>query len=265
MAKRTLRHVGLRVLVLVWRVTRLSLIERVILAAIASHADEAGHAFPGESLLAAETTLGLRSVRNALRGLEGLGVLKVTRRGRQRPNEYAIQVDALESLPRVTGTNGHVTGTTDRMTGTTCRSQEGERPASDDRVTGTTLPEVTGTTCRLTAHTATAHRTDPPVVPRGDDLPGFVEFWNIYPNKVGKDAARKGWVKKRCEPIADVVIGALKAQMPYLVREGGKYIPNPATWINQGRWQDEPASRNGHDARRVNDAWKDQPVGDAGR
>src|SRR5262245_8245169 len=138
-----LRHVGLRVLVLVWRVARLSLIERVILAAIASHADETGHAFPGESLLAAETTLALRSVRNAVRGLEALGIVKVTRRGRQLPNEYDIQVDALENLSRVTSSRGQVSGTNGHVSGTTCRSEEGERPASDDRVTGTSLPEVT--------------------------------------------------------------------------------------------------------------------------
>jgi hypothetical protein len=22
-------------------------------------------------------------------------------------------------------------------------------------------------------------------------------------------------------------------------KDGGQYIPNPATWLNQGRWQDE--------------------------
>ena len=24
------------------------------------------------------------------------------------------------------------------------------------------------------------------------------------------------------------------------LREGGRFIPNPSTWINQGRWDDEP-------------------------
>ena len=24
-------------------------------------------------------------------------------------------------------------------------------------------------------------------------------------------------------------------------KDGGQYIPNPATYLNQGRWQDEPA------------------------
>jgi uncharacterized phage protein (TIGR02220 family) len=59
--------------------------------------------------------------------------VKVARRGRQLPNEYALQLAVLDSLPRV-----RVTGTTGSVTGTTCRSQEADRPAPDDRVTGTT-------------------------------------------------------------------------------------------------------------------------------
>ena len=25
-------------------------------------------------------------------------------------------------------------------------------------------------------------------------------------------------------------------------RNGGQYIPNPATWLNQGRWDDKPSA-----------------------
>ena len=28
---------------------------------------------------------------------------------------------------------------------------------------------------------------------------------------------------------------------PQWQRENGRYIPNPATWLDQGRWEDEPA------------------------
>ena len=151
-----LNHIGLRAMNLAFRVAGLSLIERAVLAAISSHADEAGHAWPGEELLAAETSLTSRSVRTAVRGLETRGIVKVTQRGWQRPNEYAIKLDTLEAMSPV---KARLTGTTDHLPGTWFRSDATERPETDDPVTGTSRPEVTGTTFRVTAHKATAHRT----------------------------------------------------------------------------------------------------------
>lgn len=70
----------------------------------------------------------------------------------------------------------------------------------------------------------------------------FNGFWAVYPKKIGKDAAWRAWQKRR--PDADVTAAILVAierqkSWPQWVKDGGQYIPNPATWINQGRWQDE--------------------------
>lgn len=68
----------------------------------------------------------------------------------------------------------------------------------------------------------------------------FDTFWNMYPNKVGKGKAYDSWKKKK--PPLDKCISALtwQKQSDQWVRENGKYIPNPTTWLNQGRWDDEP-------------------------
>jgi hypothetical protein len=68
----------------------------------------------------------------------------------------------------------------------------------------------------------------------------FDVFWNLYPKKVGKDAARKAWDKKN-PPIANVV-QSLEWQIKSdkWKRESGKYIEHPATYINAGNWKDEP-------------------------
>lgn len=70
--------------------------------------------------------------------------------------------------------------------------------------------------------------------------PGFAEFYLIYPRKVGREAARKAFEK------------AVKATTPEAVIEGARrfaadpnlpdkqFIPHPATWLNAGRWDDEP-------------------------
>lgn len=67
----------------------------------------------------------------------------------------------------------------------------------------------------------------------------FETFWHTYPKKVGKDAALKSWNKAK--PFLDDVLNALYWQKDseQWKRENGKYIPNPSTYINQGRWKDE--------------------------
>lgn len=67
----------------------------------------------------------------------------------------------------------------------------------------------------------------------------FETFWHTYPKKVGKDAALKSWNKAK--PLLDDVLNALHWQRDseQWKRENGKYIPNPSTYINQGRWKDE--------------------------
>jgi hypothetical protein len=67
----------------------------------------------------------------------------------------------------------------------------------------------------------------------------FAQFWLCYPKKVGKDKALESWKKK--SPRLDDVMFALSWQKESKdwTKEGGKYIPNPATYLNQGRWKDE--------------------------
>lgn len=66
----------------------------------------------------------------------------------------------------------------------------------------------------------------------------FEDFWQAYPRKVGKEAARRAWVVaiKRA-PVAQIAAGLNAAKWP----DDRQFIPHPATWLNQGRWQDEPA------------------------
>ncbi len=71
-------------------------------------------------------------------------------------------------------------------------------------------------------------------------FPGFCSFWFLYPKRVGKGEAFKAWTKSNCEVLSEVVVRAVREQLPYLEREGGKFTPLPATWLNQKRWEDEP-------------------------
>jgi hypothetical protein len=67
----------------------------------------------------------------------------------------------------------------------------------------------------------------------------FETFWKQYPNKKAKPVAERAWLKMR--PVLETVLTslALQKQSDQWTRDGGKYIPHPATWLNGKRWEDE--------------------------
>ena len=71
----------------------------------------------------------------------------------------------------------------------------------------------------------------------------FDEFWAIYPRKVGKRDAGKVWSRLKVTPELFEKMKATLAwqiEQPQWKTEGGQFIPHPATWLRQGRWDDEP-------------------------
>ena len=100
--------------------------------------------------------------------------------------------------------------------------------------------------------------------PQGDESKGasvkdqlaerFDRFWQTYPRKIGKGAARRTWAKiKPPEELTSRIIAAVQEQKqsPDWIKDNGQYIPHPATWLNQERWDDEvprdEVSRDGLD------------------
>ncbi len=83
-------------------------------------------------------------------------------------------------------------------------------------------------------------------------LEGFETFWQAYPRKVGKVAAFKSW--KRLKPPVEEVLSGIQrwSATEQWRKEGGQFIPYPATFLNQRRWQDDPP---------VSDAQKEAAVG----
>ncbi len=82
----------------------------------------------------------------------------------------------------------------------------------------------------------------PPKPPKGADADGFDEFWQAYPRKAGKGDALRAW--KKIKPSAELrsrIAAAIEAAKgcDQWQRENGRFIPNPATWLNQGRWEDD--------------------------
>ena len=72
-------------------------------------------------------------------------------------------------------------------------------------------------------------------------LTDFDVFWSLYPRKVGKKVAKESFQKKGCSAIMakiELAIGDQSKSEDWQ-RDNGRYIPHPATWLNQERWDDE--------------------------
>ena len=70
----------------------------------------------------------------------------------------------------------------------------------------------------------------------------FEAWWKEYPKKVGKGDARKSWGKiKPGKALQEQMLKTLRAarESDQWKADGGKYIPNPSTWLNQERWTDD--------------------------
>lgn len=77
----------------------------------------------------------------------------------------------------------------------------------------------------------------------------FFEFWELYPKKQAKKTALKSYMKvfKENKKLSHKeLISAVKKQMnsKQWKKDGGEFIPMPATWINQERWKDSDESYN---------------------
>lgn len=73
-------------------------------------------------------------------------------------------------------------------------------------------------------------------------LISFARFWDAYPRKVAKGKAEKQWLS--LDPDDQLLATILQAidrarDSAEWRKDGGQFIPYPATWLHQRRWEDE--------------------------
>jgi hypothetical protein len=72
--------------------------------------------------------------------------------------------------------------------------------------------------------------------------PDFDQFWEAYPKKNGRQDALKAWTKTaKDRPALQELLGIielLKTKEAW-TKDGGKYVKEPAAWLNGHRWEDE--------------------------
>lgn len=202
---------------------RLSLKARGLFAVMMSRPDEWKFSVSG---LAAFTGEGKDAIRSGLMELERVGYL-LREQGHKDDGTFGGNVYILQDFaPPLSGKpdNGEIplSGNTD----------DGENRQRETPLSGNPTQRNKDLKERKTK--------EPPVYPTGDDP--FLTFWKAYPKKVKKKRAWKIWCKLQPDTaLVSVIMDALDKQKrsDRWRREDGRYIPDPTTWLDGHRWEDE--------------------------
>jgi hypothetical protein len=73
---------------------------------------------------------------------------------------------------------------------------------------------------------------------KAEEPVGFTSFWRVYPNKKAKPAALKAFNKAKVTDI-DLILNHIDVMTRSEQWQNVQYIPFPATYLNQRRWEDD--------------------------
>lgn len=81
--------------------------------------------------------------------------------------------------------------------------------------------------------------SSPNKIPPSDE---FVQFWEAYPKKVSKPQAEKAFKRQSGQAHIVAILASLELfrKSEDWTRDGGQFIPYPASWLNARRWEDKP-------------------------
>lgn len=199
----------------------------LVLLSLCERADETGrNAWPSVDWLATRARCSTRTVHRHLRALEAAGLIE---RGDQRLVGH-LRSDRRPVVWDVPGVRGVTVSPRDAARGD-IGSTDGVTPGAERGDT-----DGTQTVLSLTGETVQVNTSSV----RDLLVESFDAFWTTYPRKVGKGAARTAWSKalRKADQPAILAAVARYAEHHAARRTEARYIANPATWLNQERWDD---------------------------
>lgn len=220
----------------------------VVLYALAERAHDDGTAsWPSQEWIAHRARCSDRTVRRALASLEERGII---RRGDQRLTAHLtlrrkpVVWDLDLSLKR----SDSVTGQADRIS----KADTGDIKSGHHGSQKRTLVAVKADTAM--SDKPSVNRPEPSIEPREDEQahplakrptrhtysPEFGRFWSAYPRKVGDKKKAEGFFGEQiAEGGVERIVQSAEEFRDECLRIGTaqRYIPYPATWLNQQRWK----------------------------
>lgn len=202
--------------------------------AMADFANDAGAFYASQPVLAEKARVSVEYVRQAVERMVADGLLVVTRKGtrRGRATEYLLT----PLPPKLVG------GSADPVPDSP-PNQVGEDPPTLTDSPPNSAPSQPSYTTVLGEEQSGAAA---PALARYVELnEAFAAFWAAYPRRVGRQAARKAWQRAVATVSPEVILEAARrfAADP---NRSPLYTPHPTTWLNQGRWDDDPLPSAAH-------------------
>lgn len=203
---------------------------RAVLLTIADAANRDGeHAHPGIEAMVEGSLYQRSTVFATLRRLTAEGWLEVEQEGRGRGHAtvYRLPGVAVQS-PDLSATGKGPTAP-DLLAG----GKGPVRPDVSDEKRSSLAPEKVQSGAAAPITPTVGNSVTP--TRRADD---FDEFWRLYPRSTGKGAAKAAFVKALRKTTLQALLEAAWrfAHDPNLPEP--QFIPHPATWLNQERWED---------------------------
>jgi hypothetical protein len=100
------------------------------------------------------------------------------------------------------------------------------------------------------------------IITLGQDVQ-FEKFWTAYPKKLARKVAEKAFASVMAEKhgaeavdqLMTAILSSLErsSKSQEWLKDNGQYIPYPATWLNQHRWEDEITDGGGTNGANRND------------
>jgi hypothetical protein len=208
--------------------------EKLVLLALSNYADEDLRCWPSQERLAFDTELSARTVWAALKALQGEGI--ITRLARKR-QDGTRSTDVFTLCFSAEGRNKPLANPAK----TTRKSCENHSQSLQDQLATVATLTTFEPSIEEPSEEANANARMTPIIARR----AFDGFWAAYPRKTAKGAAEKSF-SAACKAIGGpdppgVLMEALRRVIPTWT--DAQFIPHPATWLNQRRWEDEPHER----------------------
>lgn len=224
----------------------ISATEKVVLLALADHANDCGECWPSVSLLMQRAYVGERTVQRALQSLENSGFIARERRQRENgsdtSNLYRLMLTKVSQ-----GVSAEISGEQRRAGGVNLAphpKKEGVTQTGGEGVTQTGGEGGLHDTPRTVRKN---HKKEPSYILVDTD---FDAFWAAYPKRTPhsnpKAPARAAYLAARKRGVPrETIMAGVNAYSASVNDSDPKYIAQAVTWLNQKRWEDDHASPAG--------------------
>lgn len=193
-------------------------LRKLVLIKLADNASDQGECWPSYQHIADQCEIDRSTVRKHIKQLAGQGLVRIENRDGPKGNSTNLYFLTLGGVGQKSTPVG---------------------PESTGVGAGPTPP--VGPESTRISHSSEPVKEPKPTCISGQ-VDGFDQFWKLYPKKKSRKDAAKAWAK--LSPNAELRQTLITALAGHCVSEdwtkdGGRYVPNAATWLNGERWHDE--------------------------